>query len=199
MIVGNPGRLPHVKTFDVKKWRQKWDRRLKMSTHLDTHVALWLYAGETGHISKRAVMSSSTPNRSGREPNRRARNAISTRDRTPPTVAPTLGRCGTGAPYGPRYSRTDLWRLSPSGPMDLDWTRDVFYCLIVAQAALDGAPLVTTDRSHPQTLSESGVVIGSRLPARSGIARRSRRRGTLRRQPPGRRPSTCPSHRRASR
>ena len=52
--------------------------------------------------------------------------------------------------------------------MDLDWTRDVFDRLIVAQAALDGAPLVTTDRSDPQTLSESGVVIGSRLPARSG-------------------------------
>ena len=29
VIVGNPGRLPHVKTFDEKKWRQKWDRRLE--------------------------------------------------------------------------------------------------------------------------------------------------------------------------
>ena len=29
----------------------------------------------------------------------------------------------------------------------LDWTRDVFDRLIVAQAALDGAALVTTDRA----------------------------------------------------
>jgi PIN domain nuclease of toxin-antitoxin system len=31
--------------------------------------------------------------------------------------------------------------------LDLDWTRDVFDRLIVAQAALDGAALVTTDRT----------------------------------------------------
>lgn len=29
VIVGDPGRLPHVKTFDEKKWRKKWGRRLK--------------------------------------------------------------------------------------------------------------------------------------------------------------------------
>jgi prevent-host-death family protein len=29
VIVGDPGRLPRVKTFDEKKWRKKWDRRLK--------------------------------------------------------------------------------------------------------------------------------------------------------------------------
>ena len=29
VIVGDPGRLPRVKTFDEKKWRKKWGRRLK--------------------------------------------------------------------------------------------------------------------------------------------------------------------------
>ena len=29
VIIGNPGRLPQVKTFDEKKWRKKWDKRLK--------------------------------------------------------------------------------------------------------------------------------------------------------------------------
>ena len=29
VIVGDPGRLPQVKTFDEKKWRKKWDKRLK--------------------------------------------------------------------------------------------------------------------------------------------------------------------------
>jgi len=29
VIVGDPGRLPRAKTFDEKKWRKKWDKRLK--------------------------------------------------------------------------------------------------------------------------------------------------------------------------
>lgn len=29
VIVGDPGRLAQVKTFDETKWRKKWDRRLK--------------------------------------------------------------------------------------------------------------------------------------------------------------------------
>ncbi|MGB5080229.1 MAG: type II toxin-antitoxin system prevent-host-death family antitoxin [Burkholderiales bacterium] len=29
VIVGDPSRLPQIKTFDEKKWRKKWDKRLK--------------------------------------------------------------------------------------------------------------------------------------------------------------------------
>jgi prevent-host-death family protein len=29
IIVGDPRRLPRINTFDEKKWRQKWDKRLK--------------------------------------------------------------------------------------------------------------------------------------------------------------------------
>jgi prevent-host-death family protein len=29
VIVGDPGRLARVKTFDEAKWRKKWDKRLK--------------------------------------------------------------------------------------------------------------------------------------------------------------------------
>lgn len=29
VIVGDPGRLARVRTFDEAKWRKKWDKRLK--------------------------------------------------------------------------------------------------------------------------------------------------------------------------
>jgi prevent-host-death family protein len=29
VIIGDSGRLPQVKTFDEKKWRKKWAKRLK--------------------------------------------------------------------------------------------------------------------------------------------------------------------------
>jgi hypothetical protein len=29
VLVGDPGRLPRIKTFDEKKWRKKWDTRAK--------------------------------------------------------------------------------------------------------------------------------------------------------------------------
>jgi len=29
VIVGDPSRVPQIKTFDEKKWRKKWDKRLK--------------------------------------------------------------------------------------------------------------------------------------------------------------------------
>ena len=29
VLVGDPGRLPHIKTFDEKKWRKKWAKRAK--------------------------------------------------------------------------------------------------------------------------------------------------------------------------
>ncbi len=29
VTIRDPGRLPRIKTFDERKWRKKWDRRLK--------------------------------------------------------------------------------------------------------------------------------------------------------------------------
>ena len=29
VLVGDPGRLPRIKTFDEKNWRKKWDKRAK--------------------------------------------------------------------------------------------------------------------------------------------------------------------------
>jgi hypothetical protein len=29
VIVGDPGRLSHIRTFDETKWRRKWGKRLK--------------------------------------------------------------------------------------------------------------------------------------------------------------------------
>ena len=114
-----------------------------MSVYLDTHVALWLYAGEIERISKRAAV---------------LLNAEQI------TISPVvllelrylqeIGRLGAA----PRTIVGDLKRRLglavddrsmqdvTERALELSWTRDVFDRLIVAQASLDGAALVTTDR-----------------------------------------------------
>lgn len=115
-----------------------------MSAYLDTHVALWLYAGETRRISKRAATVIN------REPmfaspivlleleylREVGRLAV-----TPQAVAAELKRR-----VGLAIQNRPLEAVAEQA-LDLDWTRDVFDRLIVAQAALDGAALVTTDRT----------------------------------------------------
>jgi PIN domain nuclease of toxin-antitoxin system len=115
-----------------------------MSAHLDTNVALWLYAGETGRISKRAA---TVINRESvlaspivlleleylREVGRLAA--------TPQAIVAELKRR-----VGLAIQNRSFEAVAEQA-LDLDWTRDVFDRLIVAQAALDGAALVTTDRT----------------------------------------------------
>ena len=114
-----------------------------MSAYLDTHVALWLYAGETQRLSKRAT---DTINRESL--------AISPlvllemqylreigRITVPPkTLAADLGR-RLGLALEDRSTAELIEQC-----MDLSWTRDAFDRLIVAQAALDDAWLITRDR-----------------------------------------------------
>ncbi len=113
-----------------------------MSAYLDTHLALWLYAGATERVSKRAAGVIN-----------RASLAISPvallemqylREIGRITVAPNvlvtdLGR-RLGLAVEDRSTAALLERC-----LDLPWTRDVFDRLIVAQAALDDAWLITRD------------------------------------------------------
>ena len=114
-----------------------------MSAYLDTHVALWLYAGETQRLTKRAA---DTVNRESL--------AIG-----PPVLLEMQYLRETGRiTVAPKVVATDLGRRlglavedRPTAAliekcMDLSWTRDVFDRLIVAQAALDNAWLITRDR-----------------------------------------------------
>jgi len=115
-----------------------------MSAYLDTHVALWLYAGETARISKRAATLMNTETllvspiallelQYLREVGRLAA--------TPHAVIADLKRR-----MGVAIQSRPLDAVAEQA-LDLDWTRDAFDRLIVAQAALDGAALVTTDRT----------------------------------------------------
>ena len=115
-----------------------------MSAYLDTHVALWLCAGETGRISKRAaaLMNVETLLVSPivllelqylREVGRLAA--------APHAVIAELKRR-----MGLAIQNRPLEAIAEQA-LDLEWTRDAFDRLIVAQAALDGAPLITADRT----------------------------------------------------
>jgi len=115
-----------------------------MSAYLDTHVALWLYAGETARISRRAaaVMNAETLLASPivllelqylREIGRLAAAPHA-------VVAELKRRMGLAVQSRPLEAVAEQ-------ALELDWTRDAFDRLIVAQAALDGAPLVTADRT----------------------------------------------------
>ncbi len=115
-----------------------------MSAYLDTHVALWLYAGETGRISKRAatvinreLMLASPIVLLELEYLREVGRLAATPQAI---VAELKRRVGLAIQNRP-------FEAVAEQALDLDWTRDVFDRLIVAQAALDGAALVTTDRT----------------------------------------------------
>ncbi len=115
-----------------------------MSAYLDTHIALWLYTGETARISRRAATCMNTETllvspvallelQYLREVGRLAA--------TPHAVIAELKRR-----MGVAIQDRPLEAVAEQA-LDLDWTRDAFDRLIVAQAALDGAALVTIDRT----------------------------------------------------
>lgn len=114
-----------------------------MSAYLDTHVALWLYAGETQRVSKRAAVALN-----------RESLAISPVVLLEMQFLREIGRISVA----PSAVVTDLARrlglvLEDRSTaalvehcLDLSWTRDPFDRLIVAQAALDDSSLITRDR-----------------------------------------------------
>ncbi len=113
-----------------------------MSVYLDTHVALWLYAGEAARISKRAALAIN------REPLALSPVVLLElqylREIGRVTVAPDTVAADLGRRIGLAVHDRSLESLVRHA-LDLDWTRDPFDRLIVAQAKLDGAALITTD------------------------------------------------------
>ena len=114
-----------------------------MSTYVDTHVALWLYAGDTERLSVRAAAAIN------REPlsicpivllEIQYLHEIGRITVRPGAIAADLKR-RIGLSVEDR-SMADVTELG----LELSWTRDAFDRLIVAQAALDRAALVTRDR-----------------------------------------------------
>jgi PIN domain nuclease of toxin-antitoxin system len=114
-----------------------------VSAYLDTHVVLWLYAGETSRISKRAaaVINSEMLLAS---PivllELKYLCEIGRLAAAPHTIVAELKRH-----IGLSIQNRPLEAIAEQA-LDIDWTRDVFDRVIVAQATLDGAVLVTTDR-----------------------------------------------------
>ena len=114
-----------------------------MSAYLDTHVALWLYSGQTERISKRAA-NLINKERIGVSPvvllELQYLQEIGRVTATPRTIIADLKR-RLGLAVEDRSMETIAERA-----LALNWTRDVFDRLIVAQAALDNGELITTDR-----------------------------------------------------
>jgi PIN domain nuclease of toxin-antitoxin system len=114
-----------------------------MSAYLDTHVALWLYAGETQRVSKRAAAAIN------REPLALSPVVLLEmqylREIGRITVAPKVVVTDLGRRLGLAVEDRATLPLIEQA-LDLSWTRDAFDRLIVAQAALDNAWLITRDR-----------------------------------------------------
>ena len=114
-----------------------------MSVYLDTHIAVWLYSGQTERLSRRAA---SLINREqvGVSPivllELQYLREIGRVRALPKAVIMDL-RLRLGLAVENRSLETVAERA-----LGLAWTRDVFDRLIVAQAALDNAELVTSDR-----------------------------------------------------
>jgi PIN domain nuclease of toxin-antitoxin system len=112
--------------------------------HLDTHVVVWLYAGDLGRFSPGAKR------RLGGEELRispmvalelQYLHEVGRISESASVVISELGR-----KLGLAQVDGDFSTVVASA-MDLDWTRDPFNRLIVAHASLHGALLLTKDRT----------------------------------------------------
>ncbi len=114
-----------------------------MSVYLDTHVTLWLYSGEIERLSKRAAEMINRE-RVGVSPvvllELQYLQEIGRVTAPPRTITMDLNR-RLGLSVEDRSMETVMEHA-----IELTWTRDVFDRLIVAQAALDHAELITMDR-----------------------------------------------------
>jgi len=111
---------------------------------LDTHIVVWLYSGDTECLTDSAI-----------EAIEHNDIAISPMVELELTYLREIGRLTVGGPeifddlaqrIGIRRSSNSLQEVVANA-QDLVWTRDPFDRLIVADAAVDGAPLVTADRN----------------------------------------------------
>lgn len=114
-----------------------------MSAYLDTHVTLWLYSGETERLSKRAA-NLINQERVGVSPVVLLELQY-LREIGRVTVAPRAITMDLKQRLGLAIEDRSLETVMERA-LGIAWTRDVFDRLIVAQAALDDAELVTSDR-----------------------------------------------------
>src|SRR3972149_3076160 len=114
-----------------------------MSAYLDAHVTLWLYSGQTERLSKRAT-NLINQERVGVSPvvllELQYLREIGRVTAVPRAIIMDLKQ-RLGLAVEDRSLETVMERA-----LGLAWTRDVFDRLIVAQATLDDAELVTSDR-----------------------------------------------------
>jgi len=114
-----------------------------MNAYLDTHVILWLYSGETERLSRRAT-NLINRERVGVSPvvllELQYLREIGRVTAAPRTIIMDLKQ-RLGLAIEDRSLETVMERA-----LGLAWTRDAFDRLIVAQAVLDDAKLVTSDR-----------------------------------------------------
>ena len=114
-----------------------------MSVYLDTHIAVWLYSGQIERLSKRAASLIN-----------REQVSVSPivllelqylREIGRVTALPKAIIMDLRRRLGLAVENRSLETVAERA-LGLAWTRDVFDRLIVAQAALDNAELVTSDR-----------------------------------------------------
>ena len=114
-----------------------------MSAYLDTHVALWLYAGDTDRLSARAANSINRESLAICPIVLMEIQYLHEIGRI--TVRPGAVVADLQRRVGLRVEDRSLAEVVEQG-LGLSWTRDAFDRLIVAQAALDRAMLITRDR-----------------------------------------------------
>ena len=124
-----------------------------MSAYLDTHVALWLYAGDTDRLSARAANSINRESLAICPIVLMEIQYLHEIGRI--TVRPGAIVADLERRVGLRVEDRSLAEVVEHG-LGLSWTRDAFDRLIVAQAALDRAVLITRDRlilkNYPKAL-----------------------------------------------
>jgi PIN domain nuclease of toxin-antitoxin system len=114
-------------------------------TYLDTHVVAWLYAGEQARISAPAAAAIRKARELRISPMVRLElQYLYEIDRVGTPPAPVLDELG--ARIGVRICEAPFGAVAHAAERQ-QWTRDPFDRLIVAQAALHEAPLVTRDET----------------------------------------------------
>ncbi|MFM7783617.1 MAG: type II toxin-antitoxin system VapC family toxin [Gammaproteobacteria bacterium] len=124
-----------------------------MSVYLDTHVVVWLAAGLSRKLSRRASEALESSDALLISPLVTLELAylqeIGRIVHPPATLLAHLGQS-----IGLRSSEPDLARLVGIA-QDLEWTRDVFDRLIVSECIWTGAPLMTRDRLIRKNFGET--------------------------------------------
>lgn len=112
--------------------------------HLDTHAAVWLYAGLLGRFPDAARLRLENHPAACSPMVRLELQYLYEIGRVTEPAAPVLSHLNSR--IGLREARTS-WSEVVARAVELDWTRDPFDRLIVATAMVEGVPLLTKDET----------------------------------------------------